>query len=94
MREDIKEAIDHITTIMVGGLVKRRDEGIELERHERNFWSKLKKRIPEEVAKAMEEKPEEEASQQKFQEALAEQMNAQNVKMSVVAFLFNKGIEL
>lgn len=94
MAEDIKVAIDHVVRILTESLVKRKEEGIELERNARNFWSKLKKRIAGETAAAMESNPEDTAAQDSLRADLETMMKTQNGKMGVVVFLYNQGIEL
>lgn len=94
MDEDIKLAIDHVCIILKDSFTKRNEKGIDLERKVKNFWSKMKKRMPEEVAKNFSLNPDNEDYKQAFGEQLAELMNAQNVKMNVVIFLYNQGVKL
>lgn len=94
MTEDVKVAIGHTAEILTNSLHKRQTEGIELERKVRNFWDKIKKRLPAELATSMENQPNEEATKTAFVKQMEELMTAQNVKMSVVMFLFEQGIEL
>ncbi|BDS10245.1 hypothetical protein [Aureispira anguillae] len=94
MAEDVKVAIDHVVKILADALTKRKEEGIELERTSRNFWSKVKKRITEDTANKMESNPEDTATQESLKTDLEEMMKTQNGKMGVVVFLYNQGIEL
>lgn len=94
MTEDVKVAIDHVVRILAEDLEKRKNEGIELERTKRNFWSKLKKRVGEEIATNMETTPTDGAAQDALKAKIGELSKAQNVKMSLVVFLYDQGIEL
>lgn len=94
MAEDINLAIDHVVNILTEALTKRKEEGVDLERKVRNFWDKLKKRLPEEVSTEIQENPSAESSKIAFKKGMEELMNAQNVKMSVVVFLYDQGVEL
>ena len=90
--KDLKIAIGHVVEMVGSGLVKRKAEGIELERRVRNFWNRIKKGMPEEVGANMEAEPEDAASRAALTTELERLMASQNVKMSVVALLYNSGI--
>ena len=60
----------------------------------KNFWNKIKKKMPEDLAKNYSLNPEDEAHKAAFVAQLAELMTAQNVKMNVVIFLYNQGVKL
>lgn len=90
--KDLEIAIGHVLEMVGSGLQKRKTEGIELERKLRNFWNRIKKGMPEEVATNLEAEPESEASREAFKTELERLMKSQNVKMSVVALLYNNGI--
>lgn len=94
MAEDVKVAIGHVVNILTTAFQKRQTEGIDLERKTRNFWDKLKKRLPAETIASIENQPKEEATKTDLTKQMEELMTAQNVKMSVVMFLFEQGIEL
>lgn len=95
MAEDSKLAVQHLTDIMVPALKKRKEERVELDRETKNYWNKLKKRLPEDAMIPFEENPEDEAAQSKFKEVLEQYVDRyQNVKMSTAIFLVNKGVEL
>ena len=94
MDEDEKVAIDHVVTIISEALRRRKEESIELERKTRNFWKKIKKRLPEEVGNALEEDATSEANRAAFTKGMEELMESQSIKMNVVSFLYNQGIEL
>lgn len=94
MTEDVKIAVDHVVRILAEGLDKRKNEGIELERTTRNFWSKLQKRVGEEIATNMQENPTDVAAQDALKTKIGELSKAQNVKMGLVVFLYEKGVEL
>lgn len=90
--KDLEIAIGHVVDMVGSGLVKRKAEGIELERRVRNFWNRIKKGMPEEVGANLEAEPEDEAARKAFATELDRLMKSQNVKMSVVALLYNSGI--
>lgn len=90
--QDLEVAIGHVVEMVGSGLVKRKGEGIELERKIRNFWNKIKKGMPEEVGTNLEAEPEDEAARAAFKTELERLMKSQNVKMSIVALLYNSGI--
>jgi len=90
--KDLEIAIGHVVEMVGSGLVKRKEEGIELERKVRNFWNKIKKGMPEEVGANLEAAPEDEAARNAFAVELDRLMKSQNVKMSIVALLYNSGI--
>ncbi|WMX13034.1 MULTISPECIES: hypothetical protein [unclassified Aureispira] len=92
--KDLEIAIGHVVDMVGSGLVKRKAEGIELERRVRNFWNKIKKGMADDVVANLEAEPEDEAARKAFAEELERLMKSQNVKMSVVALLFNSGIRL
>ena len=94
MGEDIIFAIDTITQLLTDALDKRKNENIELERIVRNFWAKMKKVVGEDLCNSMEEDPYNEKHIEDFKEKVAELMNRQNFKMSMVMFLYNMGIEI
>lgn len=94
LKDDEKQAIGLVADLIMPALVRRKTEGVELERHSRNFWNKLRKRLPEDDVKMIQEQPEDAASKTKFEEGLGNLMGAQNIKMSVVAYLYNNGVEL
>jgi hypothetical protein len=94
MEDDVKVAIGHVVNIIGEALRKREEESVELPRPVRNFWNKIKKRLPEEVGPAMEASPTEEAARASFTEGMGELMKAKNIKMNMVMFLYNQGIEL
>jgi hypothetical protein len=90
--KDLEIAIGHVVDMVGSGLLKRKEEGIELERKVRNFWNKIKKGMPEEVGTNMEAEPEDEAARKALSVELDRLMKSQNVKMSIVALLYNSGI--
>jgi hypothetical protein len=90
--KDLEIAIGHVVEMVSSGLMKRKTEGIELERKLRNFWSKIKKGMPDEVGANIEAEPEDEAARAALTTELDRLMKSQNVKMSVVALLYNNGI--
>jgi hypothetical protein len=90
--KDLEIAIGHVVEMLGSGLAKRKVEGVELERRVRNFWSRLKKGMAEEVVTNFEAEPEDEATRKAFAVELERLMKSQNVKMSVVALLYNSGI--
>lgn len=94
MDEDIKIAIEHVINIISESLKKRNERGIEMERKVRNFWNKIKKRLPEDLAKGFSENPDDKELQDAFAVNLEELMNKQNIKMNVVIFLYKQGIQL
>lgn len=90
--KDLEIAIGHVVELVGSGLVKRKEEGVEMERKIRNFWNKLKKGMPEEVSANFEAAPKDEAARKAFATELDRLMKSQNVKMSIVALLYNNGI--
>lgn len=90
--KDLEIAIGHVVEMVGSGLVKRKTEGIELERKVRNFWNRIKKGMPEEVGANLEAEPEDPAARKAFGEELDRLMKSQNVKMAVVALLYNSGV--
>ncbi len=94
MDEDIKVAIEHVTLILSDSFRNRNEKGIDLERKIKNFWNKIKKKMPEDVAKNYSLFPDNADNKKAFSENLEELMSAQNVKMNVVIFLYNQGIKL
>ncbi len=94
MDEDIKIAMEHVCIILKESFDKRNEKGIDLERKIKNFWNKIKKKMPEDIAKNYSLNPEDEAHKAAFIAQLAELMTAQNVKMNVVIFLYNQGVKL
>ena len=69
-------------------------ENIELERKTKNFWAKSRKLMGAEFSDKFEENPTDTTIIDEFKSNLTELMNRQNVKMSVVVFLYNLGIEI
>ncbi len=94
MDEDIKLAIEHVCIILKESFAQRNEKDIDLERKIKNFWNKMKKKMPEDVAKNFSLNPENETYEKAFSDELAELMTAQNVKMNVVIFLYNQGVKL
>jgi hypothetical protein len=95
MAEDTRLAVNHLVDLIVPALKKRNEERVELNRDTKNYWNKLKTRIPADVTTALEENPEDEAAQNKFKDVMEESMDrAQNVKMSTAIFLAKNGVEL
>lgn len=90
--KDLEIAIGHVVEMVGSGLQRRKTEGVELERKIRNFWNRIKKGMPEEVSANLEAEPEGEAEREAFKVELDRLMKSQNVKMSVVALLYNSGI--
>lgn len=90
--KDLEIAIGHVVELVGSGLIKRKAEGVELERKVRNFWNKIKKGMPEEVGANLEAEPADDATREAFKVELDRLMKSQNVKMSVVALLYNNGI--
>jgi hypothetical protein len=90
--KDLEIAIGHVVEMVGSGLIKRKAEGVELERKLRNFWNKIKKGMPDEIGANLEAEPEDEATRDAFKVELDRLMKSQNVKMSVVSLLYNSGI--
>jgi len=94
MEDDVRIAIGHVVDIVGGALQKRKEESIELPRQVRNFWTKIRKRLPEDVSLAIEADPTDEAARAAFTEGMGELIKAQNIKMNMVMFLYNQGVKL
>ena len=95
MAEDTRLAVNHLVDLIAPALKKRKEERVELDRNTKNYWNKLKTRIPEDVAAALEDNPSDEAAQNKFKDIMEETMDrSQNVKMSTAIFLAKNDIEL
>ncbi|MGH1339114.1 MAG: hypothetical protein ACRBFS_23560 [Aureispira sp.] len=95
MAEDTRLAVNHLTDIMIPALNKRKEERIELDRETKNYWNRLKKRLPEDITTGIEENPNDETAQNNFKDTLEQFVDRyQNIKMSTAIFLAQKGVEL
>lgn len=90
--KDLDVAIGHVVEMVGSGLLKRKEEGIELERRVRNFWNRIKKGMPEEISANLEAEPEDPDARKALRTELDRLMKSQNVKMAVVALLYNSGV--
>ena len=94
MDPDLDNAIEHIRRIISETLKKRNDEGIEIEKSINNFWNKIQKKFPSDFIEQYNDNPDNKELNVEFGQHLKEIMNAQNVKMNVVMFLYHQGVEL
>ncbi len=95
MAEDTRIAADHLSDLLIPALTKRKEERVELDRETKGYWTRLKKRLPEELTTKIEENPGDEATVTEFKAVLEQVMDRfQNVKMSTAIYLSKKGVEL
>ncbi|MDC0231210.1 hypothetical protein OAK19_04525 [Aureispira] len=94
MDPDLDNAIEHIRRIISESLIKRNNEAVELEKKVNNFWNKIQQKFPSDFVSQYDENPDNQALNVEFCQHLKEIMHAQNIKMNVVMFLYNQGVEL
>ncbi len=94
MDPDLDNAIEHIRRIISGSLKEKNDEGVELEKKVNNFWKKIQKKFPSDFVSQYNDNPDNEDLNVEFVQHLKEIMHAQSIKMNVVMFLYNQGVEL
>lgn len=93
MKENEEKALGQVVDLLLTGLKKRKHEGIELERLSRAFWSKIKKRLPEELVTQLQEDPDHAENEARLTKEFGALMEIKKIKMSMAMFLFNNGIE-
>jgi site-specific DNA-adenine methylase len=94
MAEDIKIAKEHLITILTEGFKTKQETGNALNKDIYTFWKGIQKNLPAELLTLIENEPMSDATKQGLDTEFNRLLQKQNVKMNVVMFLFNQGVEL
>ncbi len=92
MAKDIGPAVDKIVSILTESFEGYNDNDIPVSKNVAKFWSKLKRRFPDNVASEFEANPAKNATN--LNKSLKNLADNPRIQMDLAMFLYDMGIEI
>jgi len=93
MAKDVEQAVEKVTGLLSDAFEGYNDNDIEINKTVAKFWSKLKKRLPDDVAANFEAKPADHGDTLK--KTVTDLANkSPRIQMNLAMFLHDNGVEI